>query len=188
MKIEEAIVKIDNFFNPELLKLILLYSKKKCTKYLGIGRGEIGEIKEDVRRVKGYSLNENLPGDIIYYKHIQKEVTRAYVFYKAKFPRLDLKTQKLNQIDLLKYEIDGHYRTHIDHAWTTERTLSCIINLNDNYKGGNLIFYDPLTMKEIKRYELKKGTIVFFPSCFLYPHKIDPITEGVRYSIVAWLI
>ena len=28
MKIEEAIVKIDNFFNPELLKLILLYSKK----------------------------------------------------------------------------------------------------------------------------------------------------------------
>ena len=78
MKIEEAIIKIDNFFNPELLKLILLYSKKKCTKYLGIGRGE---VKEDIRKVKGYSLKENLPGDIIYYKHIQKEITRAYVFY-----------------------------------------------------------------------------------------------------------
>ena len=28
MKIEEAIVKIDNFFNPELLKLILLFRFK----------------------------------------------------------------------------------------------------------------------------------------------------------------
>ncbi len=53
MKIEEAIVKIDNFFNPALLKLILLYSKKKCKKYLGIGRGE---VKEDKRKVQGYSL------------------------------------------------------------------------------------------------------------------------------------
>ena len=185
MKIEEAIVKIDNFFNPELLKLILLYSKKKCKKYLRVGIGR-GEVKEDIRKVKGYSLKQNLPGDIIYYKHVQKEITRAYVFYKAKFPILE--TKRLKQIDLLKYEIDGHYRTHVDHAWTTERTLSCIINLNDNYKGGNLLFYEPLTMKEIKRYELKKGTIVFFPSCFLYPHRIEPITEGVRYSIASWLI
>jgi predicted 2-oxoglutarate/Fe(II)-dependent dioxygenase YbiX len=40
---------------------------------------------------------------------------------------------------------------------------------------------------EIKRLKLDKGSIVFFPSNFMYPHMIEPITKGTRYSIVAWL-
>ena len=181
---EEAIVKIDNFFNPQLLKLILAYSKKKCKKPLGVGSK--GIINKNIRKVKGHSLRKDIPGDIIYYKHIQREITRAYSFYKAKFPLL--KTDYLKQIDLLKYETNGHYKVHTDHAWQTERTLSCIINLNDDYKGGDLVFYSPTSMKDIKKYKLEKGSIIFFPSCFLYPHKIEPITKGHRYSIVSWLI
>ena len=60
------------------------------------------------------------------------------------------------------------------------------LNLNDNYKGGDLIFTDQKE-KEIKRLKLGKGSIVFFPSNFMYPHGIEPITKGTRYSIVAWL-
>ena len=41
--------------------------------------------------------------------------------------------------------------------------------------------------KEVKRCKLNKGSIVFFPSNFMYPHGIEKITEGTRYSIVAWL-
>jgi len=40
---------------------------------------------------------------------------------------------------------------------------------------------------EVKRLKLSKGSIVFFPSNFMYPHSIEPITKGTRYSIVAWL-
>ena len=40
---------------------------------------------------------------------------------------------------------------------------------------------------EVKKCKLKKGSIVFFPSNFMYPLGIEPITEGTRYSIVAWL-
>ena len=56
----------------------------------------------------------------------------------------------------------------------------------DSYDGGNLIFTDQ-NRKEIKRLKLGKGSIVFFPSNFMYPHGIQPITKGTRYSIVAWL-
>ena len=41
--------------------------------------------------------------------------------------------------------------------------------------------------EEIKRLKLSAGSIVFFPSNFMYPHSIEPITKGTRYSIVAWL-
>ena len=93
---------------------------------------------------------------------------------------------KINQIDLLKYSPGGKYDVHTDNFTVTPRSLSIIINLNDTYKGGDLVFTDQKE-KEIKRLKLSKGSIVFFPSNFLYPHMIEPITEGTRYSIVAWL-
>lgn len=97
-----------------------------------------------------------------------------------------MRTSKIAQIDLLKYNVGGKYEVHTDHFTTLPRALSVIINLNDDYEGGNLIFTDQQD-KEIKKYKLGKGSIVFFPSNFLYPHSITPITKGKRYSIVAWL-
>jgi predicted 2-oxoglutarate/Fe(II)-dependent dioxygenase YbiX len=97
-----------------------------------------------------------------------------------------MSSNKINQIDLLKYRVGGKYEVHIDHFSTTARCLSVIINLNDNYKGGNLVFTDQKEI-EIKRIKLQKNSIVFFPSNFLYPHTIEPILKGTRYSIVAWL-
>ena len=92
----------------------------------------------------------------------------------------------INQIDLLKYNVSGKYDLHIDKATNFNRHLSIIMNLNDDYEGGDLIFTDQKE-KEIKRLKLGKGSIVFFPSNFMYPHMIEPITKGTRYSIVAWL-
>jgi predicted 2-oxoglutarate/Fe(II)-dependent dioxygenase YbiX len=60
------------------------------------------------------------------------------------------------------------------------------MNLNDNYEGGDLIFTDQ-NEEETKRLKLSAGSLVFFPSNFMYPHSIEPITKGKRYSIVAWL-
>ena len=66
------------------------------------------------------------------------------------------------------------------------RYIQIIINLNDDYEGGDLIFTDQ-SEKENKRLKLGKGSVVFFPSNFMYPHGIQPITKGTRYSIVSWL-
>ena len=37
--------------------------------------------------------------------------------------------------------------------------------------------------KEIK---LKTGDILLFPSGIVYPHKVNEIKKGTRYSFVSW--
>ena len=49
---------------------------------------------------------------------------------------------QINQIDLLKYTKGGKYEVHTDNFTTAPRSLSVIINLNDDYEGGDLIFTD----------------------------------------------
>ena len=97
-----------------------------------------------------------------------------------------MSSEKIDQIDLLKYKPGGKYEIHTDHFTNSPRHLSIIINLNDEYEGGDLVFTDQKD-NVIKRLKLGKGSILFFPSNFMYPHSIQPIKKGTRYSIVAWL-
>ena len=51
--------------------------------------------------------------------------------------------------------------------------------LNDEYKGGHFLMNNEII-------DVKQGDIIVFPSTFLYPHRVDEVTEGTRYSFVAW--
>ena len=145
---------------------------------------EGGMIKQ-IRNVKGYHLDiEKNASDMFYWNFIKIELKRMYTLYKSKFPKM--KSDKLNQIDLLQYKPGNKYDIHTDHFTTVARHLSIIINLNEKYKGGDLIFTNQKE-EELKRIKLKTGSVVLFPSNFMYPHSIEEITEGTRYSIVAWL-
>tara|TARA_R110002020_G_C15949352_1_gene745465 strand:- start:92 stop:637 length:546 start_codon:yes stop_codon:yes gene_type:complete len=180
MQITDAIVEIKNVVDSKFIKKILPLIDDKAKKNLTIKSG----LNTDVRNVKGYHLNFDTPTNIFYWNFIKKEIERLYVFFKSKYPKME--SSKINQIDLLKYSPGGKYEVHTDHYTTSTRALSIILNLNDNYIGGDLVFTDQKE-KEIKRLKLSKGSIVFFPSNFLYPHMIEPIKKGKRYSIVAWL-
>ena len=176
----EAIVEIKKVISNEYIDKIIPLIDKKAKKNLSV----LGGLNKNIRNVKGYSLNFDTPTNIFYWNFIKTEIERLYFYYKAKFPKMT--SSKINQIDLLKYSIGGKYNIHTDHYTMSPRHLSVILNLNDEYKGGDLIFTDQKE-KEVKRLKLGKGSIVFFPSNFMYPHGIQPITKGTRYSIVAWL-
>jgi len=176
----EAIVEIKNIIDIKFIEKITPFLKIKTSKNLEISNG----LDKNVRNVKGYHLYLVTPTNVFYWNFIKKEIERLYKFYKIKFPKMASK--KINQIDLLKYTPGGKYEIHTDHYTSSPRHLSIIMNLNDKYEGGDLVFTDQKE-KEIKRLKLSKGSIVFFPSNFIYPHKIEPITKGTRYSIVAWL-
>ena len=180
MEHTEAIVELKNIVNPVFIKKIIPLIKYKAKENLTVKSG----LNKNIRNVKGYHLNFNNPTNVFYWNYIKKEIERLYSFYKIKFPKMS--SHKINQIDLLKYSIGGKYEIHTDHFTTSARHLSIIINLNDDYEGGDLIFTDQKE-NEIKKIKLQKGSIVFFPSNFMYPHSIKPITKGTRYSIVAWL-
>jgi Rps23 Pro-64 3,4-dihydroxylase Tpa1-like proline 4-hydroxylase len=176
----EAVVEIKNILPSDFIDKIIALIDYKAKENMTIRTG----VDKNIRNVKGYHLSFDTPTDVFYWNFIKLEIERIYVLYKAKFPKMT--SSKINQIDLLKYSPGEKYEIHIDHYTTTARHLSIIINLNDEYEGADLIFTDQRE-KEIKRLKLGKGSIVFFPSNFMYPHSIQPIAKGTRYSIVAWL-
>jgi Rps23 Pro-64 3,4-dihydroxylase Tpa1-like proline 4-hydroxylase len=182
----EAIVKLDNIINPQFIERMIPFIKHRATKYLGINKGANQDsIVRDYRNVKGYHINmRGSPTDIYYWNYVKKEIQRLFFYYHTKFPLMT--SSLVHQIDLLKYGPGGKYDVHTDNSTYTSRTLSVIMNMNDTYEGGDLIFTDQKE-NEITRYKLGKGSIIFFPSNFIYPHSIQPITKGKRYSIVAWL-
>lgn len=61
-------------------------------------------------------------------------------------------------------------------------TLSVLGLLNDDFEGGEFLMFD-----DEKKIELKQGDIMVFPSIFLYPHRVAPVTKGVRDAFVSWV-
>jgi len=93
----------------------------------------------------------------------------------------ELRIDQDSGYNLLRYTKGQFYKQHIDSSRRFPRELSCSIILNDDYEGGEFSFFD-----NIQKYKLKKGSVIVFPSNFLFPHQILPVTEGVRYSIITW--
>jgi len=178
----EAIVELKNVLPPVFMDKLIPLIEHKCKENLTIG---YNVVDKNIRDVKGYTLDFNTPTNLFYFNIIKKEIERFFINYRGKFPKMV--SNKINQIDLLKYNVSQNYKTHTDQFSNSPRHLSVILNLNDDYEGGDLIFTDQKE-KEIKKIKLGKGTIIFFPSNFMYPHKIETITKGTRYSIVAWLL
>jgi len=95
------------------------------------------------------------------------------------FAKNNLKSREYS-LHLLKYEAGGYLPPHQD-AGVSSRALSAVIYLNDQYEGGEISF--PQSKVVLKPGE---GSIVFFPSNFIYVHEVMPIKSGVRYSLPHW--
>jgi len=105
--------------------------------------------------------------------------------YVKVYPEASYRT--LTEISLLKYQDKGFYKYHVDHDAKIPRTFSCVILLNNDYKGGELCFWDTFAKEEIK-ISTSPGRVILWPSNFIFPHKINPVIEGTRYSVVLWAL
>ena len=86
-----------------------------------------------------------------------------------------------------RYQKDQTMRKHSDHIKSLFEgdvrgipVLSIVINFNDDYEGGDLVFWDD------HKVDLGEGDVVVFPSLFLFPHSVEEVTKNIRYSGVAW--
>jgi predicted 2-oxoglutarate/Fe(II)-dependent dioxygenase YbiX len=93
-----------------------------------------------------------------------------------------------SEIRFNKYSENKKMAEHCDHIHSlfdgTEKgipILSVLGILNNDYEGGEFIMFEK---EEIK---LNKGDLLIFPSIFLYPHKVEPVTKGTRYSFISWV-
>jgi predicted 2-oxoglutarate/Fe(II)-dependent dioxygenase YbiX len=95
--------------------------------------------------------------------------------------------QAHSEIRFNRYDINTQMRIHCDHIHTLFDgqqkgipTMSALGILNDDYGGGEFLMFGD------EKIDLRKGDIMVFPSNFLYPHLVKPVTSGVRYSFVSW--
>lgn len=145
--------------------------------------------------IKTYPSNDARNCSIIYTSHrnnlhkafVRQEIDNELFIvaancitkYKEIFPNCN--TSEDSGYDLLKYHTGGYCLSHIDSFSKITRTVSCSMLLNDDYEGGEFAFFD----RRIK-HSLSKGDVIMFPSNYMYPHEIMPITSGTRYSIITW--
>jgi hypothetical protein len=157
-------------------RLIEEYSKPEVEKLPPtIGGGE-GSINLDIRNVQRLQLplyagiGATLTAIGL---NVNNDIWKYYITHS-------------NQSEFLMYDVKGKYETHVDtfHAQSNEtRKLTILVFLNDDFEGGK--FYIQNSHERMYP-EQKKGTVLIFPS--FMPHGVEPITKGVRYSIVTWMV
>jgi len=105
----------------------------------------------------------------------------AIKLYNQVFP--EAKIEQDSGYELLRYNEGQFYIQHTDSFKGNPRAVSCSFMINDDYEGGEFAFFN-----REKLYKVKKGSVIMFPSNFMYPHEIMPVTKGTRYSIITWFI
>jgi hypothetical protein len=81
------------------------------------------------------------------------------------------------QLAILKYGPGSYLPEHQDQG-VSSRVISSIAYLNDDYEGGEITFpYLDLSIKP------SAGSVLFFPSNFVYGHSVKEIINGYRYSV-----
>jgi len=182
METKDAVTVINAPPNDLLYNRIIDYINYHGVKPAKVAAG----LKKDVRNVDAMNFIDNdFVSAKILTKLIDFEMSKYYINYVSKFPHCNV--EKIKEIQGLKYEVGGKYEIHTDSFQKYHRELTCILNLNDAYEGGDFVFYSPNGKEIIKEVKTQKGQMIFFPSNHLFPHAVTPITKGVRYSLVIWL-
>jgi len=113
---------------------------------------------------------------------IHGSIDEALLHYSTKLYPFAQKNVKAKEhaTSLLRYDKSGYLPPHQDQGVST-RVLSVLLYLNDDYVGGEITFKQSnVTIKP------SAGSIVFFPSNFLYVHEVDSVLKGPRYALPTW--
>jgi len=187
MLLQRYIGQFHNALNLKVLSTLIRFVSSR-----NFEKGKIGDgkplLNENVRKVWMYHLaplNESL-SDCHWARFLDWKITGLMNEYLIRNNLQNYhKIQNVNQIDLLKYQEDHFYAFHVDGGKSFERTLSCVLFLNNDYEGGELCFKNTFD-DEMLAIKPNPGTVVIWPSNMLFPHAVKPVTKGTRYSIVSW--
>ena len=95
--------------------------------------------------------------------------------------------QRYTDFRVNRYGSGGYMSEHIDNIHHSHGQqygyphLSVLLFLNEDYEGGEFVVAD-------NEYKTEKGSAIIFPSNFMFPHKVNKIEYGTRWSVVSWLM
>ena len=129
-------------------------------------------LDDDAYREEQLSISSQLFGALD--KTLQHYSTELYPWAEK-----NIKSRE-QTMHLLRYDQSGHLPAHQDQG-VSSRVLSVLLYLNDDYEGGEIEFRH----SGIK-FKPEAGSVLFFPSNFLYVHEVYPVTKGPRYALPNW--
>lgn len=172
------------FTNSECDEIISIAKKAYPTSASIGGSAENSRITREIRSANIYHVPNNES-----YKWVYEKIANIISVANTIYFDYDL-LGITHEIQLIEYSADmpikGHYNWHID-AGTGEpvfRKISFtaqLSNIND-YQGCELLINNH--GGEITGTK-ERGSIHLFPSYM--PHKVTPITNGIRYALVIWI-
>ena len=188
---------------PRLCDDIVKYALSKPEDIARTKGYEARELNED----QVLNLQRKRKSDLVWLNDtwIYKEI-HPYVHEANKNAGWNFDWVRSEACQFTKYKLNQYYDWHCDsdtkpydkpndpdHGMIRKLSVTCQLTDGSEYTGGELQFdtrsYDPhmrdedkhvITSKEI----LPKGSIVVFPS-FVW-HRVQPVTKGIRYSLVLW--
>jgi len=116
------------------------------------------------------------------YRRLDSSLSLALKHYSEvlyPFAKNNIKGRE-QSIHILRYTDDGFLPAHQDQG-VSSRVLSAVTYLNDDYEGGEIEFVNSNV-----RIKPPAGSIIFFPSNFLYVHEVHKMTSGQRYALPYW--
>ena len=130
----------------------------------------------------------NIRGHMTYYKDLLNGTKEVVNLYQKKHPYMkyfapnrctDFRVNKYEEGGFMSEHSDGIHHSHGQQYGFPEASL--LFFLNDGYEGGEFIVADTM-------YKPKRNSAIIFPSNFMFPHSVNKIIKGTRYSIVTWLM
>jgi PKHD-type hydroxylase len=160
---------IKNFLSKEECEFIL----NKCLTELKLKPADVYGGSKDVRKSNVAGID-----DLDFLNEKLKKILKIKLLINGHT------VTNLSRFQFTQYEIGGYYNWHIDSSTEiyNERFYSTIIQLNNEYVGGD---FEIVEDKNTVKLEKGLGNLFLFPSSRL--HRITPIIDGTRYSLVNWV-
>lgn len=183
----QGVVIVNNFISRADCRRLVRYADKQKAKWL--------MVRDDKKSTPGKTVEKRDPGRVT--QQVEMDKHQNFLNDCIRRALLEVAARKFGAADsfeipyLLRYKLGGKYGEHADSETydpdkrlfyrISDRDISVLIYLNDDYDGGELTFN-----RLNYRYHPSAGDLVIFPSGNLYMHQAQPVTRGTKYALVSW--
>lgn len=187
LNLDHYLKKYDNFLSDrECENIIDEIQKEKWTKHA------FYNVEEKVTGYHPFELDNlfDYRSEIKSSKLINERIKNVFMQYIMDFKLSWFSSYNdFSPVRYNRYNEGTAMAPHCDHIYTLFTNddrmkgipvLSLIGALNDDYEGGEFIMWQKNIIP------IPKGSVIIFPSNFLYPHYVEFVRKGTRHSFVSW--
>ena len=162
-------------------------SEQECSEIIYQNDSDL-EISMVYNSLKGLTFDDHRTSKqkIIDIPFIKNKIL-DFVNNDLKIKGFEIEQKIESSFQFTKYEPLSQFDWHsdVDKIDSPDRFCTVVIQLNDDYDGGKLLYKKENNNEEVEEFERGTGNMFIFNSSL--EHRVSPIKNGTRYSLVSWL-